>query len=280
MVKNFEYTTKAGHVIPLSLYGAETFGKVPCVLYVHGFKGFKDWGFVPYVGQYFAERNMSFVAFNFSHNGIGADLESFTEREKFSHNSLSLELEEALEMIHLCAHTDFFGRFLNSPLGLLGHSRGGGISILAAEKSQDVQALCTWASVSSFDRYNKTEIQAWKKQGYMDVVNSRTGQVLKMGLNMLQDIEKHVKKKLHILHAVKRLDKPHLILHGQDDETVPYFEAEHLNIYSSPNLSTMRLIPQTGHTFGAKHPFEGSNPALESALESSLEFFTQQLQAS
>ncbi|MDW3649427.1 MAG: alpha/beta hydrolase [Bacteroidia bacterium] len=277
MVKQYSYSSQAGNEIPITLYGAESFGSHPCVIYIHGFKGFKDWGFVPFAAEYFAANNISFIAFNFSHNGIGADMENFTEKDKFLQNSLSLELDEALEIIHLCAHTDFFGKYLNQPIGLLGHSRGGGIAVLAAERAREIKAISTWAAVSTFERYNKQEIQEWKSKGYKEVVNSRTGQVLRMGQEMLKDVEKHVKKKLHVLNAVKRMEKPILILHGQSDETVPYFEAEHLNIYSSPEFSTMRLIPATGHTFGAKHPFEGSTPALDVALEQSLIFFKEKL---
>jgi len=39
-------------------------------VYVHGFKGFKDWGFVPYIGETFASKGFAFLTFNFSHNGI------------------------------------------------------------------------------------------------------------------------------------------------------------------------------------------------------------------
>lgn len=277
MSRNYNFTTKAGNNLAITLYGEKNFGDGPCVLYIHGFKGFKDWGFVPHLGESFAAKNISFVTFNFSHNGIGEDMQTFSEKEKFSKNSLSLELSEAREMIHLISHTDFFGKYLNYPLGLLGHSRGGGIAILAAELSREVMALSTWASVSSFDRYSKPDVQEWKKKGYKEVVNSRTGQVFKMGEEMLKDIEKNAKKSLHILNAAKRMDKPILILHGQEDETVPYFEAEHLNIYSNPLTSTMRLIPATGHTFGAAHPFESSTEALDSAIEFSIDFFTEHL---
>jgi len=277
MLRNFNFTSKAGNDISITLYGEQHFGNGPCVLYIHGFKGFKDWGFVPHVGKSFAAQNLSFIAFNFSHNGIGEDLQTFSEEEKFTKNSLSLELVDTLELIHLIAHTDFLGKYLNYPLGLLGHSRGGGLAVLAAEQAREVKALNTWASVSSFDRYSKPDIQTWKKQGYLEVLNSRTGQVMRMGMDMLKDVEKHAKKDLHVLNAAKRMDKPFLILHGQDDETVPYFEAEHLNIYSNPLNSTMRLIPATGHTFGAKHPFEGSTPSLDLAINFSVEFFKEYL---
>ncbi len=276
MKTDFIHYTSEDNLLRISMYGE--FGDRPCLLYVHGLKGFKDWGFVPYAGEYFAKRGMTFIAFNFSHNGVGEDLMTFTEEEKFSRNTFSLEVSEVREVVRLIMHTDFFGDYLVShELGIIGHSRGGGIALLAASQSPDIKAAATWASVSTFDRWDKKTRQAWKKKGYHEVVNSRTGQVLHMGLGMLADVEKNSKSTLNVLEAAKNLQKPLLLLHGSDDEAVPYYEVETLNIYADTALTQMKLIPGSGHTFGAKHPFEGSNPALELLLGHTLDFFQAEL---
>ena len=273
MPKDFTYTSQEGNHISISLYGWENFDTQPCLIYLHGFKGFKDWGFVPYAGKYFEERGMSFLAFNFSHNGIGEDGLNFTEVKKFEKNTFSLEISEALEIIQLATHTNFFGKDLRNKLGLIGHSRGGGLAILAGKEAKEVSAVATWAAVSTFERYPKEDRQKWKKKGYQEVKNSRTGQVFKLGLELLDDIEKNGKSRLNILKNVRELKKPLLVLHGQEDETIPFFEAEHINVYADVRQTTLRLIPNAGHTFGAKHPFEGSNPALDELLELTYEFF-------
>jgi pimeloyl-ACP methyl ester carboxylesterase len=275
MKKDFTYLTHADNLLRISVYGEV--GSKPCLLYVHGFKGFKDWGFVPYAGEFFEKKGFTFVAFNFSHNGVGEDLQTFSEPDKFARNTFSLELEEAKEMSHLLNHTDHFGRHLSGKLGMIGHSRGGGISILAAQASPAVSALVTWASVSTFERYDKKLRQTWREKGYMEVTNSRTGQVFKLHTSLLDDVEKHGKSSLNILNAARDMEKPWLILHGENDETVPYYEAETLNIYADDQRVEMRLVPEAGHTFGAKHPFDGSNPALEQLLQQSADFFQMQL---
>ena len=43
------------------------------VVVVHGFKGFKDWGFFPHLCEEIAAGGHAVVSFNFSWNGIGAD---------------------------------------------------------------------------------------------------------------------------------------------------------------------------------------------------------------
>lgn len=47
------------------------------VVMAHGFKGFKDWGFFPWVAEGMAAAGYAVVTFNFSRNGIGADPERF-----------------------------------------------------------------------------------------------------------------------------------------------------------------------------------------------------------
>lgn len=66
----------------------------PVLFICHGFKGFKDWGFFPVLAEKLAEAGFVTVTFNFSMNGIGEDLENFTELEKFSLNTFSREQED------------------------------------------------------------------------------------------------------------------------------------------------------------------------------------------
>ena len=58
----------------------------PILIFVHGFKGFKDWGPFNLVSEYFADLKYVFLKFNLSHNGTTpeaplefADLEAFGE---------------------------------------------------------------------------------------------------------------------------------------------------------------------------------------------------------
>jgi dienelactone hydrolase len=277
MKKDFTYTTKLGNAIQLSLYGTEEFGTQPCIIYLHGFKGFKDWAFVPYVAAYFASKGYHFLTFNFSHNGIGENPLEFTEMEKFAQNTHSLEVNEAKEIIQLCTNTQFFGDYLDTKLGIIGHSRGGGVAILAACGNQNVSAVNTWASVSTYDRYDKSVRNKWKSQGFTEVKNARTGQIFQLGLGMLNDIEKNSRASLNILEAVGKLSQPLLITHGDKDESVGYHEAEQLNLYANASNTEYYLLPETNHVFDVVHPFVGTTPALEKVLARSFAFFEQNL---
>ena len=73
--------------------------KLPVIIVCHGFKAFKDWGPFPAIGRYFAESGFVSIVFNFSHNGIGKNFRKFSEREKFSVNTFSLELEDVATVL-------------------------------------------------------------------------------------------------------------------------------------------------------------------------------------
>ena len=84
MNKNYSFTTSDGERLSISSYLYESKFSGNSVIFVHGFKGFKDWGFVPYLCNYFAEQGFFTITFNFSHNGIGDNPLEFTELEKFA----------------------------------------------------------------------------------------------------------------------------------------------------------------------------------------------------
>jgi uncharacterized protein len=272
MHKDFNLFTTANNKITVTIYGYENFAKNPCIIYVHGFKGFKDWGFVPYAGEYFAGKGYSVITFNFSHNGIGNDKNEFTEPDKFAENTFSLEVSELSEVIDAYLF-GFFGETENSRIGLMGHSRGGAIAILTAGRRTEITALAVWASISHLDRYTDRQKDEWRKNGFVEVVNSRTNQVMKLNLSVLEDVEKNMDKKLNIEKGVKKYNRPLLVIHGEQDLTVPVQEGKDIFNWANSKKSRLEIIPAAGHTFDIVHPFEGSNPKFEKVLAATWEFF-------
>lgn len=276
MSKDFVLTTNKNDIIRLTCFGIDNLNSSPCLIFVHGFKGFKDWGFFPYAGKYFAGKGYFVITFNFSHNGIGRSLSEFDEPEKFAENTLSLELDELLLVIKKYSE-GYFGKVNNPEIALIGHSRGGAISILAAYRNDFVKAVVTWAAVSELDRFTDRQKKEWKEKGYFEVLNSRTNQLMRMNYSIVEDYEKNKTNKLNLKKAVSELNKPLLLIHGEQDLTVPLQEALDLKNLSSERLTRLEVIPATGHTFDIRHPFEGTNKKFDSVLEKTSEFITENL---
>lgn len=271
MIQNFVHYTTQRNKLNISAYGLENLSKGACIIFAHGFKGFKDWGFGPYVTNYFSEKGFFALSFNFSHNGVGDSLIEFTELDKFAENSFSLEVEELAEIINLY-RSNFFGE-TEKKIFLLGHSRGGAISLLTASQKKEVSAVAVWSSVSTFDRYSERQKEQWRKKGFFDVFNSRTKQEMRLNVSLLEDLEKHKNNSLNIENAVRTLNRPLFIAHADQDLAVPIKEAEQIYEWSDKRFTEFYKIIGAGHTFNCKHPFEGSNRKFDLLLEKTYNFF-------
>ncbi len=276
MKKHFELITSAKNTLQIDLYQQKNPPRQKFIIAVHGFKGFKDWGFFPFAGKYFAELGYSVLTFNFSHNGIGSDPLNFTELEKFASNTFSLEVEELSEVIE-AVKSGYFGEIENPEIGMIGHSRGGAISLLSAFRTGNIKALVTWAAVSKFDRYSERQKKEWIEKGYLEVINSRTKQVMKLNKTLLEDIIRNSDDKLNIKKAAGNVGVPWLILHGENDLAVPVKEAKQLYEWADKNLTELIIIPKTGHTFDVVHPMEKTTAAFKTVLEKTGDFFQQNL---
>lgn len=276
MNKEFVLNTKKNEKLRITTYGYENLEIAPCLIFVHGFKGFKDWGFWPYSGNHFAEKGFFVLTFNFSHNGVGESLIEFTELDKFANNTFSLELEELNEVIDAYLN-NFFGVKNNKQIGIVGHSRGGGDSLIVSSKRKEIKAVVTWAAVANFDRYTKRQAKEWRKNGFFEVLNTRTNQMMRLNVSLLEDIEKNKEDLLNLEKAARNLNKPFLIIHGEQDLSVPIKEGEQIYNWSNKKLTEFYKIKASGHTFDITHPFEGSNPKFDSVLEKTLTFFKQHL---
>ena len=268
----FTLESRLGEPIHGDLRLPDAPGPHPAVVVCHGFKGFKDWGFHPWLGTRLAEAGLAAVHFNFSRNGVREADGDIEDLDAFRRNTLSIERDDLDTVLDAVLSGKLGAPLDPSRLGLAGHSRGGGVALLGAAERPEVKALSTWASVSHFDRItDEATLVEWRRAGVFEVLNSRTGQVLPMGVEFLEDVLGNLDR-LHLLVAARRLRVPWLLLHGTADETVPFAEAEAL-ARASERGARLVAIDGGGHTFGAVHPFAGPTPHLEAAAEATLGHF-------
>jgi uncharacterized protein len=263
----FEIPCKDGLAIRGERYAA--LSAIGTVFLCHGFKGFAHWGFYPFIATSLAAAGLDAITFDFSGSGIGPDRESFTQPEAFSTNTFSRELDDLEVLVDYARRTKWFdGKF-----GLFGHSRGGGTSILySAAEGAEVNSLVTWAAISHANRWTPDEALEWRKRGFREIVNSRTGETLLLATDLLDEIEAHGTTKVNILAAAGKVKVPWLIVHGTADETVPHAEAERLH-ERAPGMSTLRLIEGGSHTFGSTHPLVEPPAPLKKLVDETVSFF-------
>jgi uncharacterized protein len=246
----------------------------PAVVILHGFKGFKDWGMFPPLSERLARAGFTAVSPNFSGSGVD-DAGDFSLPEHFGHNTFTAELQDTQSVLDALLNGEF-GIPVPSSVGLLGHSRGGGIAILQTARDPRVSALVTWAAISNVQRWSSSERVAWRSEGKTAVRNARTGQVLPLYTDVLDDIEQNAAT-LDIQAAAARIQVPWLLVHGSQDESVNYGEATLLHRASSQEAARVLRVESAGHTFGAVHPWLSSTPELDLVFEQTLEWFAANL---
>jgi uncharacterized protein len=246
----------------------------PAVLVLHGFKGFKDWGMFPRLSERLALAGFTAVSPNLSGSGVDDEGE-FSLPERFGHNTFSAELDDLARVINALMGGEL-GVPAPTTLGLVGHSRGGGIAALQTANDPRVRALVTWAAISRVERWPQDDRTAWRAAGRKDIQNARTGQILPLYTDVLDDIEQNGAA-LDIEGAAERIRVPWLIIHGTQDESVGFSEAESLKAASPARTTRLLPVEGGGHTFGAAHPWRSSTPQLDTVFDSTLEWLSAHL---
>ncbi len=256
-------------VINFDIRKTGTSSKKPLVIVSHGFKGFKEWGFLPYLSERMAEKGAIVYTQDFSLNGI-IDAEKRTyDIDKFSRNTISQALSDIDYLINHCKEE--YKEEWNGDVYLFGHSLGGGISIVAGKKFEAVKKIAVWGSISTFDRYSQRQKEIWRKRGVMEFNDQTTGETFKIDICYLEDLESNADE-FSIMGSIKNLEKPLLILHGHVDVTVRPVEAQRMYDESNKKITNLVVQEKTNHTFGVVHPFIESNEQLDQAINTTLKF--------
>lgn len=272
---NIKIKNKNGNTVNIDLrYPDNADVKLPLLIFCHGFKGFKDWGCFPYMLDKIANAGIFTVSFNFSLNGVDNEKDNpidFDRLDNFAKNTFSEELDDLGCVIDFLEMEKDKYNYNFDSLVLAGHSRGGGIAILKTGEDKRIKKLITLASVAEFNRYGEETKKMWKERGYIEALNTRTKQKMRMNVSLLEDLENN-QSRLDIKDAMKKANVPTLIIHGTEDLAVEKGEAETLYELCNKDIAKLVILEKTGHTFGAVHPFAGTTQHLEEVIEEIIKF--------
>jgi pimeloyl-ACP methyl ester carboxylesterase len=230
-----------------------------CVLLAHGFKGYKDYGFIPVLTATLAA-TIPVVAhrFNFSHSGMNEDVSTFGRPDLFENDTWGKQIFDLGACVDAAVAGDLPHTPAGLPVAILGHSRGGVSCLLFAaqrfnmESSNKPTCLITMAAPSRANTLNEDERDMLRETGSIETLSSRTGQTLHIGKQwLLEQLEDPYT--FDVLAACTAIQCPVLAIHGEADSTV------------LPGAASM--IADTcpdGHAhliFDASHVFNTPNPA-------------------
>lgn len=253
--------------------------KLPLVIFAHGYKGYKDWGAWDLMAEKFADAGFYFVKFNFSHNGTTVENPTeFADLEAFGHNNFSKEMLDYDAVIN---HFSQLDEVDPNQVALMGHSRGGGITLIKAFEDARVKAAISLAGVSHFGyRFPSGDrMEDWKNSGVMYSENARTKQQMPHYYQFYEDYRAD-EQRFSVQYAAQHLEKPLLIVQGSSDDAVKDKEAFLLNEWCKN--SELEILENANHTFGASEPWLSKDlpKDLARAASVAISFFNRHFQHS
>jgi pimeloyl-ACP methyl ester carboxylesterase len=276
--ENFSLTHPNRLPIHCTLRLPQSRGPFRLVIAAHGFRGFKDWGFFPYLCESLCQSGFAALSFNHSHSGVRDNPFQITDLEQFSRNSTTEELNDwdLLMDSVLLGNFPYANRIKLYSLGIAGHSRGGSYGILMGNRYPQIRAVVAWGAIQTFQRFSLETRRQWREKGYLEIEGNESENGARLNVSALDAVERNLDR-LDVSRAMQTLSIPALLLHGREDRVVPLTEGQKLWQRADHQLSRLHVIEDGGHTFKTQHPFAGPSRALAEAVDSTTAWFQKNL---
>lgn len=195
-----------------------------------------------------------FAAFRFDFTGRGESDGDFAKK------TLSGNVSDVVRAATTLIEMGF------GPCGLIGHSLGGAAAILAAAKLKTVRSMATIGAPSNANhvRHLFADSEAeLLSAGRADVTIG--GRTFELEAGFVHDLATH-----DVLSAAAVLNRPYLVVHADDDTTVPVTEGEALYEAASEPKSFVRYA-DGGHLFGDRQLADRMTTDVVSWFDSTLQ---------
>lgn len=265
-----------GRVIHADLRSSAPLRRSPIVIVAHGFLGYKRWGFFPYLSERLAERGFHVCTFSFSMCGVDESTGVISDPDLFAANTISAELEDMAAVLRWASGGGFPFPVDTDRIGVLGHSRGGAVALIALAELGGASSLVTWSTPSRLDRYTERRKRAWRREGALVFRDDRSPAPLRLDYGYYEDIARNGTR-FDLPGRAGGLAVPHLMIHGERDAAVTLLEARELVRIRRTGRAVLEVIPGCGHLFGVTHPMKGPTHQLDRAVSSSCSWLVETL---
>ncbi len=177
----------------------------------HGFSTSKDGRTFVRLEEILNEQGISTFRFDFFGHG--------ESEGKFTEITTSEAIDDVLNAIKFLKESG------QKKIGLVGSSFGGMASIIAASRSDDLFILALKSPLSDYKsmahaRRSEQELKDWKKKGFIEL-DSTNEERQRLNYSFYEDAEN-----VKAYEAARKIKIPALIVHGDEDETVPIAQSQ------------------------------------------------------
>jgi len=263
------------HKISVDLTYNEEASKLQPIIFTHNFKSFKDWGTFNLIAEQAASQGFLFIKYNCSHDGTSPEKPTeFSDLEAFKNNNISIELNDLKAVIDYLYNGQFGVDNLQlDSLCLVGHGRGGNVALIKASEDARVSKVASWNASSKILDFSSSFMENWKNDGLIEFWNVRIKRHMPVGYQFVEDYNAN-EDRFDTEKVMKRLDKPVLIIHGEEDTRVKLESAYYLKRLSEK--AELVVIDKADHNFCAYHPYlyDYLNSETRQVCTATLKFFT------
>lgn len=239
-------------------FGLELFGNTHtpsaptvCAIILHGFKGYKDYGFIPVLASMLADAGVLVHRFNFSTSGMTNEIETFARPDLFALDTWTRQVEDVRCVVRAIRSGELRGGDL--PITLVGHSRGGATAILSGARHKEELNLASIATINAVDscaRISNEQRDQFRDRGFIETQSARTKQTLRINNDWLR--EQHEDPELHDVCALAaRVGVELLVMHADEDQAVDVQSGR--NIAESASAA-LKIISGSNHVLNTKNP--------------------------
>ena len=227
----------------------------PIIILCHGFSTSKEGRTYVSLEEILNDEGISTFRFDFFGHG-----ESEGKFEEITAFEAVDDIQKAIKFLRESGY---------KKIGLVGSSFGGMASIIEAGKTDDLYILALKSPVSDYmalihSRVDEQDIKGWEEKGIIDVTGV-DGETRKLKYSFYEEAEK-----IKAYEAAQNIKVPALIVHGDEDETVP--------IEQSRKMASLIQNCRLEIIEGADHKYSDTSH-FEKMLDLISEFIIEQSQA-
>ncbi len=183
----------------------------PIIIMCHGFSTSKDGRTYVRLEEILNRKGISTFRFDlFGHGESGGKFEEITTAEA---------IDDVLNAIQFVKESGF------KKIGLMGSSFGGMASIIATSRSNNLYVLALKSPLSDYRsmahaRRSEQELKDWKEKGFIEL-DSMDEDKRRLNYSFYEYAEN-----VKAYEAARKIRIPSLIVHGDEDETVPLSQSQ------------------------------------------------------
>ncbi len=136
-------------------------------------------------------QHFAVITFNFSHNGVYE--QDFDELDKFGLNTYSQEQKDlsAVLTVVLEGRLPLAEQLDTGQIFLVGHSRGGGNSVLFAAEHPEIRGVVAWNGIADGNLFGEEFREQVLRDGVGYVANARTKQQMPINAVFFEDLDRN-----------------------------------------------------------------------------------------